>query len=169
MNTPFTGTVKFNEVSLAGAQKFLNAQALENSDAVITGSTDFSTGGGKASAKGSLKLNDAVIHGVQVGYPIEADFNIADDLNADVMQISKFALKLGSTPVSVNWDAEHQTNIRRSSMSTSTRLGCLDSGDGTAGLGFRSGLQPGHENRWADHRQGSRARANRSSGLERQR
>ncbi len=102
MNTPFTGKVKFNEVSLAGAQKFLNAQALENSDAVITGSTDFSSGGGKASAKGSLKLNDAVIHGVQVGYPIAADFDIADDLNADVIQISKFALKLGSTPVSAS-------------------------------------------------------------------
>ncbi len=75
INTPFSGTAKFDEVSLAGAQKFLNTQALENSDAVISGSTDFSTGGGKASIKGSIKLNDAVIHGVQVGYPIEADFN----------------------------------------------------------------------------------------------
>jgi uncharacterized protein involved in outer membrane biogenesis len=102
VNTPFKGEVKFNEVSLAGAQKFLNTQALENSDAVITGSTDFSTGGGKASAKGSLKLNDAVIHGVQVGYPINADFNVADDLNTDVIQISQFALKLGSTPLSIN-------------------------------------------------------------------
>ncbi len=102
INTPFSGTVKFDEVSLAGAQKFLNTQALENSDAVITGSSDFSTGGGKASAKGSVKLNDAVIHGVQVGYPIEADFNFNDDLTTDVIQISQFALKLGSTPVSLN-------------------------------------------------------------------
>lgn len=102
INTPFSGTVKLNEVSLAGAQKFLNTQALENSDAVMTGSTDFSTGGGKASAKGSIKLNDAVIHGVQVGYPIEANFNVNDDLNSDIIQISQFALKLGSTPVSVD-------------------------------------------------------------------
>jgi len=102
LNTPFSGKVKFNEVSLAGAQKFLNMQALENSDAVITGSTDFASGGGKASAKGSLKLSDAVIHGVQVGYPIDADFNLADDLNTDVIQISQFALKLGSTPLSIN-------------------------------------------------------------------
>ena len=112
VNTPFNGTVKFNEVSLPGAQKFLNTQALANSDAVITGSTDFSTGGGKASAKGSLKLNDAVIHGVQVGYPIEAEFNFADDLNTDVIQISQFALKLGSTPVSRQRHPEHKTDIR---------------------------------------------------------
>ena len=102
INTPFSGTVKFNEVSLAGAQKFLNTQALENSDAVITGTTDFSTGIGKANAKGSIKLNDAVIHGVQVGYPIQADFNVNDDLNTDVIQIGEFALKLGSTPVSLS-------------------------------------------------------------------
>ena len=102
INTPFKGSVKFDEVSLAGAQKFLNTQALENSDAVITGASDFSTGGGKASAKGSIKLNDAVIHGVQVGYPIQADFNFNDDLNTDVIQIEQFALKLGSTPVSIS-------------------------------------------------------------------
>ena len=102
MNTPFSGTVKFKEVSLAGAQKFLNAEALENSDAVITGSTDFSSAAGKASAKGSLKLEDAVIHGVQVGYPIEADFDIADDLTNDIIQIGRCALKLGSTPISVS-------------------------------------------------------------------
>jgi len=101
-NTPFSGTVKLNEVSLAGMQKFLNAQALENSDAVITGSTDFTSGGGKASAKGSLKLNDIVLHSLQVGYPIQADFNFADDLNTDVIQISQFALKLGSTPISLS-------------------------------------------------------------------
>ena len=110
INTPFTGDVKFDEVSLAGVQKFLNTQALENSDAVITGSTDFSTGGGKASADGSIKLNDAVIHGVQVGYPIQADFNVKDDLNSDVIQISKFALKLGSTPVSVSGTVNGRPN-----------------------------------------------------------
>jgi AsmA protein len=110
VNTPFTGTVKLDEVSLAGAQKFLNTQALENSDAVITGSTDFSTGGGKASAKGSLKLNDAVIHGVQVGYPIQADFNVADDLNSDVIQISECALKLGSTPISLKGTVNTKPN-----------------------------------------------------------
>jgi uncharacterized protein involved in outer membrane biogenesis len=110
INTPFKGSVKFDEVSLAGAQKFLNTQALENSDAVITGSTDFSTGAGKASAKGSIKLNDAVIHGVQVGYPIQADFNINDDLNTDVIQLSEFALKLGSTPVSVSGTVNSKPN-----------------------------------------------------------
>ena len=42
------------QVSLSGAQKFLNSQALQDTDAVITGTTDFSNAGGKISAKGSL-------------------------------------------------------------------------------------------------------------------
>ena len=99
LSTPFDGTLKLNEVSLAGAQKFLNTAALEGTDAMLSGSTDLTNAGGKMSAKGSLKINDAVIHNVQVGYPITADFNVTDDLNNDVIQIGKGEVKLGSTPL----------------------------------------------------------------------
>ena len=40
LSTPFDGTLKLNEVSLAGAQKFLNTAALEGTDAMLSGSTD---------------------------------------------------------------------------------------------------------------------------------
>lgn len=100
--TPFKGTAKFNEVSLSSAQKFLNSSALAGTDAVISGSTDLNNAGGNMSASGSLKLEKAVVHGVQAGYPISADFDVSDNLNTDVIQIRKCALKLGSTPLSVN-------------------------------------------------------------------
>jgi len=101
LSTPFDGTLKLNEVSLAGAQKFLNTAALEGTDAMLSGSTDLTNAGGKMSAKGSLKINDAVIHNVQVGYPITADFNVTDDLNNDVIQIGKGEVNLGSTPLAI--------------------------------------------------------------------
>jgi len=101
LSTPFDGKLKLNEVSLAGAQKFLNAAALEGTDAMLSGSTDLTNAGGKMAAKGSLKITDAVIHNVQVGYPITADFNVTDDLNNDVIQIGQGAVKLGSTPLSL--------------------------------------------------------------------
>ena len=100
--TPFKGTVKFNEVSLSGAQKFLNSSALAGTDAVITGSTNLTNASGTMGAAGSLKLQDAVVHGVKVGYPITADFDVSDNLNSDVIQIRKCDLKLGSTPLSLN-------------------------------------------------------------------
>jgi len=101
LNTPFDGKVKLNEVSLAGAQKFLNTAAFEGTDAMLSGSTDLTNAGGKMSAMGSLKIDDAVIHNVQAGYPITAAFNVTDDLNNDVIQIGKGELKLGSTPLAV--------------------------------------------------------------------
>ena len=102
LSTPFDGKLKLDEVSLAGAQKFLNSSALEGSDAMLSGSTDLVNSGGNMAAKGSLKINDAVVHNVQVGYPITADFDVADNLNTDVIQIKKGDVKLGSTPLSVS-------------------------------------------------------------------
>jgi uncharacterized protein involved in outer membrane biogenesis len=101
-STPFRGTVKLEQVSLSGAKKFLNSSALAGTDAVISGSTDLNSSNGNLSAAGSLKVENAVIHGVQVGYPISADFNFNDNLNSDVIDIKKCDLKLGSTPLSIH-------------------------------------------------------------------
>ncbi len=101
-STPFKGTVKLKEVSISGLQKFLSARALEGTDGVISGSADLSNSAGKMGASGSLKFDNAVIRGVQAGYPIAADFDLTDDLSNDVLQIKKGALKLGSTPVSID-------------------------------------------------------------------
>ena len=102
LSTPFKGTLKLDQVSLSGAQKFLNAAALEGTDAVISGSTNLTNSNGKMTADGSLKLENAVIHGVKPGYPIAADFDVTDDLTNDVIQIRKGSLKLGSTPFALN-------------------------------------------------------------------
>lgn len=108
LNTPFRGTVKMNQVSLSGAQKFLNTPALQGTDAVLSGSTDFSSASGKMSAKGSVKIDDAVVHDVKVGYPIEADFDVKADLANDVIQINQGKIKLGPTPVSLNGTVKAQ-------------------------------------------------------------
>jgi len=101
-STPFDGKLKLNEVSLAGAQKFLNNAALEGTDAMISGSTDLVNASGKMAAKGSLKVTGAVVHNVQVGYPISADFDVSDDLKSDLLAIKQGDVKLGSTPLSIN-------------------------------------------------------------------
>ena len=102
LSTPFNGKVKLNEVSVAGAQKFLNSVALEGTDAILSGSASVVSSGGKMTAKGSLKAGDAVVHNVQVGYPITADFDVTDDLSTDLLSIRTAELRLGSTPLSVH-------------------------------------------------------------------
>ena len=101
LSTPFNGKIKLNQVSLWSAQKFLNATALQGTDAVMTGSSTLVSADGKMSAEGSLKLENTVIRGVKAGYPIAADFDVTDDLTNDVIQIRKGSVKLGSTPLAV--------------------------------------------------------------------
>jgi uncharacterized protein involved in outer membrane biogenesis len=101
LNTPFDGTLRLDQVSTGAAQKFLNSQSLNGIDAVITGSAGVKNSGGKLASNGTMKVENARIHSVNVGYPITLDYNVADDLTNDVIQIHKGDLKLGATPVSL--------------------------------------------------------------------
>ena len=99
--TPFDGTLTLQQVALSAAQKFLNAPALAGTDATASGNMKIRNQAGSIASQGTLTLQDPVIRGVTLGYPIIADYSLADDLNSNVLNISKGALRLGSTPLSV--------------------------------------------------------------------
>lgn len=101
LNTPFDGTLRLDQVSTGAAQKFLNSQALNGIDAVITGDAKVKNSGGKLASNGTIRVENARIHNVNVGYPIALDYDVADDLTNDVIQIHKGDLKLGATPISL--------------------------------------------------------------------
>src|SRR5712671_5196043 len=101
LNTPFDGTLRLDQVSTGSAQKFLNSQSLNGIDAVITGDAKVKNAGGKLASSGTIRMENAHIHNVNVGYPIALDYDIADDLTNDVIQIHKGNLKLGATPISL--------------------------------------------------------------------
>ncbi|HZE81361.1 MAG TPA: AsmA-like C-terminal region-containing protein, partial [Candidatus Polarisedimenticolia bacterium] len=101
LNTPFDGTLRLDQVSTGAAQKFLNSQSLNGIDAVITGDAKVKNAGGKLASSGAIRMENAHIHNVNVGYPIALEYDIADDLTNDVIQIHKGNLKLGATPISL--------------------------------------------------------------------
>jgi uncharacterized protein involved in outer membrane biogenesis len=101
LNTPFDGTLRLDQVSTGAAQKFLNSQALNGIDAVITGDAKVKNSGGNLASNGTIKVENAHIHSVNVGYPITLDYNVSDNLTNDIIQIHKGDLKLGATPVSL--------------------------------------------------------------------
>jgi len=101
MNTPFDGTLKLDQVSLSAAQKFLNSQGLEGIDGLISGDASVKNAAGKLASAGNIKFENPHIHSVDVGYPITLDYDLSDDLTADVIQINKGNIKLGSTPITV--------------------------------------------------------------------
>jgi uncharacterized protein involved in outer membrane biogenesis len=100
-NTPFDGDLRLDQVSLSSAQKFLNSPSLTGMEALISGRAHIKTAETKLASNGTIRLDDPVIRDVKVGYPITLDYNIADDLGTDVIQIDKGELKLGATPVTV--------------------------------------------------------------------
>lgn len=101
INTPFNGTLKLDQVSTAAADKFLNSQSLSGIDAVVSGDASVKNTNGKLASSGTIRLDRARIHNTDVGYPIELDYDVADDLTSDIIQIHKGNLKLGSTPITI--------------------------------------------------------------------
>ena len=96
--TPFHGSLDLKDVSLAGFQKFLQTPALTNSDGVLSGHTNIASESGKLSAAGQMTVEQLRVRGLEVGYPINADYELNDDLASDLLRINKGAVKLGQTP-----------------------------------------------------------------------
>ncbi len=101
-STPFQGTLDLNGVGIAGLQRFLNNPALENSDGILSGQTNIQSESGKLSATGQMNIQSARVHGVDVGYPITADYDLSDDLKNDLLTITRGTLKLGQTPLALH-------------------------------------------------------------------
>ena len=99
MATPFHGSLDLKGVGIGDLQKFLQTPALVNTDGVLSGHTNIANENGKVSANGQMTLEKPRVHGLDVGYPISADYDLNDDLTADLLRVSKTTLKLGQTPL----------------------------------------------------------------------
>jgi AsmA protein len=102
VSTPFDGTLALKQVTIAGFQQFLNNPALVNTDGVLSGETKISSQGGKVTASGHTSADNVKVHGIDLGYPIVADYDVTDDLNSDLLTLRGTTVKLGSTPLTVN-------------------------------------------------------------------
>ena len=126
LNTPLDGKVNMQQVSIAGIQKFLNTQALAEMEAVISGDAAVKNQAGKMASNGNLKLQDLVLRGTQIPYPITANYDVTDDLTNDVIHIAKGNIQLGSTPLDITGDvntkptpSQLNLNVKASNVSIS--------------------------------------------------
>lgn len=98
-NTPFDGKLKLNEVSLSGLEKLMNTQNGAQVAGIATGAMNIKNEGGVLTSDGSVKLDQGVVRGVNIGYPITLDYNIKDA--KDELTINKGVLHLGATPLNI--------------------------------------------------------------------
>src|SRR5882724_4700305 len=97
--TPFKGTLDLKNVDIAGLQKFLQTSALVNTEGILSGHTNIANQNGQVAASGQISMEKPKLHGIDVGYPINLDYDINDDLQNDLLKINKGAIKLGPTPL----------------------------------------------------------------------
>jgi AsmA protein len=97
--TPFHGILDLKGVDIAGFQKFLQTPALTNADGVLSGHTNIASESGKLSAQGQMTVDKLRIRGVDVGYPVTADYEVNEDLTSDLLRINNGTVKLGQTPL----------------------------------------------------------------------
>jgi len=142
--THLDGRLKLNQVSLQGVQKFLNSPQLKQYDAIASGEASVRNDNGDMNSTGNLELNNVRVRGVEIGYPIKADYNISDNLNTDIIRISKLNLNLGPTPISMSGEVNTkatpaQLNVQvRASNASISELARLA---GAFGVAFNPGTQ----------------------------
>jgi AsmA protein len=107
-HTPFDGRLELTGASLSALQRFLNVQALANSDAVITGRADVKNNSGAVASTGKFDIQNARIRGVDIGYPIAIDYQVDGDINQSKADIQRANLKLGATPISLRGNINAQ-------------------------------------------------------------
>ena len=144
MATHLDGRLKLNQVSLNGVQKFLNSPQLKQYDAIASGDASVRNDNGDMSSTGNLELNNVRVKGIEIGYPIKADYSISDNLNTDVIKIGKLNVDLGPTPISVTGEvntkptpAQLDVQLKTNNASI-TELAKLA---GAFGVAFNPGMQ----------------------------
>src|SRR5262249_3377650 len=80
--TPVDGTLDLKQVAIADLAKFLNSQALEGTAGTITGQTKINNKSGKLTAQGEADVQNAKVRGMELGYPIRAQYDLTHDLEA---------------------------------------------------------------------------------------
>jgi len=97
--TPFRGTLELKQVGISDLSKFLNSPALSGTDGTLTGKTKINNDSGKLTAQGETNIQNAKVHGMELGYPITAQYDLTNEISTSVLTIRNFLLKLGSTPL----------------------------------------------------------------------
>jgi len=100
--TPFHGTLTLKQIGLSDFAKFMNSSVLEGTDGIISGETKINSQSGKLMAQGQTEIQNAKVRGMELGFPVVAQYDLTDDLAAELLSIQSLLLKLGSTPLQMS-------------------------------------------------------------------
>jgi AsmA protein len=97
--TPFRGTVSLKQVGIGDLSKFLNSPVLKGTDGTVSGEIKINNESARLTAQGETQVQSAKLHGMELGYPITAQYDLTADQAAEVLTVRNLTLKLGTTPL----------------------------------------------------------------------
>jgi uncharacterized protein involved in outer membrane biogenesis len=98
---PLKATLTLSNIDIAGLRKFLDSEHLSKASGTLAGETQVESQSGKLAAKGMLNLKNVKVGGVDVGYPVDLNYDLSSEVATGIVQITNATLKLGETPISV--------------------------------------------------------------------
>ena len=81
--TPVDGHISLEEVSLAAANRFAAGTLPPQTDGIASGDADINSQAAQLSAKGNLKLQNIVLKGSKLDFPITADYDLSADRRSE--------------------------------------------------------------------------------------
>jgi uncharacterized protein involved in outer membrane biogenesis len=106
---PVSGRFSLREITLSGVNRFSPGIIPQGIDGVASGDGSISSSNELVAGKGNLKIENTVIHGTKMDYPIEANYDLSDDRKQDKVRITSGAVKLGPTSASVSGEIDGHT------------------------------------------------------------
>jgi uncharacterized protein involved in outer membrane biogenesis len=100
--TPFRGTLALKQVGISDLSKFLNSPVLNGTDGTVSGEIKISNESGRLTAQGETQVQNGKLRGMELGYPISAQYDLTDDQAAQMLTIRNLTLKLGQTPLTAS-------------------------------------------------------------------
>ncbi|MFL6350390.1 MAG: AsmA family protein [Bryobacteraceae bacterium] len=106
---PLSGHLTLQQVGLSGLNRFAPGTMPPQTDAVASGDTDIGSQNERLSAKGNLTLQNTVVRGSKLDFPIKAQYDVSADRRQDKIQVRSGRLELGSTSFTIEGDVDAGT------------------------------------------------------------
>ncbi|HEY1948088.1 MAG TPA: AsmA family protein [Bryobacteraceae bacterium] len=120
-SVPVDGHLSLQQVSLSGVNRFAAGTIPPATDTVASGDADVNSQGDVISCKGDLKLENTIVHGAKLDYPISANYDLTSDRKQNKLQVRSGKIQLGSTTFNLSGDVDQASTPANLNVKLSTK------------------------------------------------
>jgi len=117
-NTPFHGSATLNQVGVSNLSQYLHSSAFSGVDGSLSGQTKIDSSGGNITAQGGTHIDNAKVRGQALGYPIDANYDISDELASNLITLRNVAVTLGSMPIQMSGTVDAKNSPAQLNLNT---------------------------------------------------